>query len=76
MAFNLVASLLIFVVTLAISYALTPRVQTNRPDTVQELERPTADAGKPICEVFGTVRITSPNVIWYGDKQTIRENIT
>ena len=64
---NYIAKLL-FVALL--SYALRPRPQLQPPATLEEIESPTAEDGRPIPVVFGRRRLTSPNVVWYGDLKT------
>jgi hypothetical protein len=32
------------------------------------MDNPTADAGRPVPVVFGTVTVKGLNVLWYGDK--------
>jgi hypothetical protein len=53
----------------ALSYALTPRPKTERPKAagLDEIDIPTAEEGRPIPVVFGTVLLTGPNVVWAGD---------
>jgi hypothetical protein len=55
------------IVMLAISYALRPKPPTPKPATLSELDIPTAEQGRPVPVVFGTIRVRSPNVIWYGN---------
>lgn len=69
MPFNFLVQLLIGLALSVISYLLAPRPKTSKPNEVQDLESPTAEAGRPIPVVFGTVLIESPNVLWYGDKR-------
>ena len=57
--------LLISVAMEVVAYLLQPNTQT--PQSVHSITAPTADAGRPIGVVFGTVRVTSPNVLWSGD---------
>lgn len=40
------------------------------PATLEEIDIPTAEEGRPVAVVFGTVHIRSPNVVWYGDLRT------
>ena len=47
--------------------ALAPRPPQPRPPSVEDFEVPTAEEGREIPVVFGTVLIKSPNVVWYGD---------
>lgn len=55
---------------------LLPKPARNKPDSVQDFEDPTADAGRPIPVVFGTMTVKGTNVLWYGDKQTRRSKIS
>ncbi|QDP52372.1 MAG: hypothetical protein Unbinned4162contig1001_72 [Prokaryotic dsDNA virus sp.] len=52
-----------------VAYVYTPRpkTQTRKPAGINEIEVPTAERGREIAVVFGTVDIKSPNVVWYGD---------
>ncbi len=52
------------------SYILAPKPKAARPDAVKDLEEPTAEAGRPIPVIFGTLELRSPNVLWYGDKSS------
>lgn len=52
-----------------VAYALTPKPKINRPEA-GSLETPKMKAGTPIPVVFGTVRIKSPSIVWYGDAST------
>lgn len=54
-----------------VAYMLMPKPKTARAEaTVQKMDDPTAEAGKPIPVVFGTVTIKSPNLLWFGQKST------
>lgn len=67
--------LIAVVVSLVISvaaYMLTPKPKQPKPDAARDFELPTADAGRPMPVIFGTVTVKGPNVLWYGDKQ-VRE---
>ncbi len=56
-----------YVVTLALSVALAPKPPRNRPATLEDFELPTAEEDRPVPILFGTKRITGPNVLWFGD---------
>lgn len=60
---------LIYLVVAIIAVALVPRPKTAavRPASLSDIEAPTAEPGRPIPVVFGTVLLKSPNVVWYGD---------
>lgn len=60
----------IAIVLALLAYVLAPKPKTPKPDTSQQLEAPTAEAGRPLPVVFGTVTVTSPNCLWYGDVET------
>lgn len=62
---NLAVGLVISV----IAYVLTPKPKPVKPE-VQDLKEPTASAGRPMPVVFGTIRVTGVNVLWYGEKTT------
>lgn len=47
---------------------LLPKPKKRKPDSVQDLENPSADAGRPIPVVFGTITVKGLNVLWFGDK--------
>lgn len=62
--------LIYFLISLAISavaYMIAPKPSAGDP-AVQELNLPTAEAGKPKNVVFGEVLVKSPNYLWYGYK--------
>jgi hypothetical protein len=56
-----------FVAAAVVSYSLAPKPPEQRPPAVRDVEVPTAEAGKPIPVVFGTILLKSPNIVWYGD---------
>lgn len=59
---------------LILGYLLMPKPKQPKPDAVQELEAPTAEAGKPVPVVFGDVILKSPNYNWYGDIRNVRKS--
>ncbi len=69
MAWNFIAQLVIGLVLSAISYALAPKQKFDKPQAagLDEFDIPTAEEGRPIPVIFGTVLITGPNVVWAGD---------
>jgi len=60
--------LVVALVATALNYLLRPKPKAPKPDSVKDLEDPTAEAGKPIPVVFGTVTVKGLNVLWFGDK--------
>ncbi|MFN3615207.1 MAG: hypothetical protein ACK4WC_11710 [Rubrimonas sp.] len=69
MVWTFIARLVLGLLLSAISYALSPRprVETPRAAGLDDVSLPTAEEGRPIPVVFGTVLITGPNVVWAGD---------
>ncbi|WP_288959812.1 hypothetical protein [uncultured Sulfitobacter sp.] len=70
MPLNFLVQLAIAVVLAVLSYVLTPKPKRVKPEAAKDLEDPTAEAGRPIPVVFGTVTVTGPNILWYGEKST------
>jgi len=51
-----------------ISYLIMPKPKAPKPEAAKDLEDPTAEAGRPIPVVFGTITVKGLNVLWFGDK--------
>jgi hypothetical protein len=62
-----IISALIAISSIAVTYALRPTAPEPPKPSLQDLGAPTAEPGRPIPKVFGTVVLKSPNVVWYGD---------
>lgn len=65
-----------FIIQLVIALAIGYYMQPEPPDapkaaTLEELDIPSNDDGRPVAVVFGTVHIRSANVCWYGDLRTV-----
>lgn len=58
---------ILLVVSLALSYILQKRPPTPKAATLGEFQAPTAEEGRAIPVCFGTVKLSAPNVVWYGD---------
>ncbi len=68
MIWNWVAQLLIAVAVSAVSYLITPKPKSPKPDHAKDLENPTASAGRVAPVIFGTITVKGLNILWYGDK--------
>src|ERR1043165_8482750 len=44
-----------------------PKLENARPAGLGDFSFPTATEGRPVPLVWGTVKISGPNVVWYGD---------
>jgi hypothetical protein len=51
-----------------IGYLLMPRPKTAKPEAAQDMDNPTADAGRPLPVVFGTLTVKGLNVLDFRDK--------
>ena len=51
-----------------VSYLIMPKPKAPKPEAAKDLEDPTAEAGRPIPVVFGTITVKGLNVLWFGDK--------
>lgn len=60
------------IVAIAAIVILRPRPPEVKPAALDEFNFPTAETGKPVPVIFGTVTLRSPNVVWYGDLKYTR----
>jgi len=61
----------LFIFNLALSYYLRPDgPEGPKAASLDEIEAPTAEAGRPIPVLWGRRQIKAPNCIWYGDLRT------
>lgn len=68
--------LLIGLALTVVSYLIMPKPRTNmQPQETKDWDAPTADAGRPVPVVFGTLTIKGLNVIWYGEMSTKTEKV-
>ena len=75
MAVNFFVQLLIGLIINIIAYAILPRPKKDKPPAVSDLENPTAEAGRPIPVVFGTVTLKSANIIAWADKGKVKKKV-
>jgi len=57
------------IVSIIVLFAFTPR-NDAAPASLQDFDVPTAEDGREVIDICGTVWIDDPNVIWYGDLST------
>ncbi len=70
--FMFIVQILVSIALSFLAYLLAPKPKQAKPAAATEMENPTADAGRPIPVVFGTITIKAPNFLWYGEK-TVKE---
>lgn len=64
---------LVIAIALAlISYMLMPKPKQPKPPAAQDMDAPTAEAGRPVPVVFGQMTVKGLNVLGYMDK-SVRE---
>ncbi|MDR3154301.1 MAG: hypothetical protein LBW85_08550 [Deltaproteobacteria bacterium] len=63
------AWIILYVAMTLISALLTPKpkVVNAKPGTIGDKDMPIASQSSPIPVVFGTVWLTQPNVVWWGN---------
>lgn len=64
------AYIAVLIISAFVAIALAPKPPKPKPASLSDFDIPTAEEGRPIPVVFGTVLVTGPNVIWYGDLRT------
>lgn len=58
-----------------VAYLLAPKPKPPKPPAAKDFESPTAEAGRPIPVIFGSLTISSSNNLGYWDKETIRRDV-
>lgn len=61
--------LLVGVALMVIAFLIMPKPKQEQPAASRDLDNPTAEAGRPIPVVFGTMMVKGGNVIDYMDKR-------
>lgn len=64
------AAIAVLVISVLVQYALQPKTPQPQAAELKDFYAPTADEGRPVPVVFGTVLVRSANVVWYGDLRT------
>lgn len=68
MAMPFIGQLLLGIALNVLGYLLMPKPKPPKPPEVEDLDDPTAEAGRPIPVVFGSIKVKGLNILWYGDK--------
>lgn len=72
MAFFL--NILLSLALMVVAYLIMPKIKQETPET-KDLEDPTAEAGRPIPVLFGTVTVKGLNVLWFGEKSYLKRKV-
>jgi hypothetical protein len=59
--------LVVAIIIAVVAYVMRPKPPGQPPPSLSELNIPTAEPGREIPKVYGSRRIKSPNIVWYGD---------
>lgn len=59
--------LIIFLIGLFVAFAMAPKAVVPPPPSLDDMQVPTAEPGRPVPVIFGTRLCKAPNVVWYGD---------
>lgn len=60
-------ALFLFVGTTVLSALLQKKPKDIQPSSLGDFQAPTAEEGRAIPVIFGTVKLAAPNVVWFGD---------
>lgn len=70
----------LFALSMAVSYLLTPRTKYTAPKAagIEDFNVTTSELGREFPVLFGSKKMSGPNVVWYGDLKTvaIREKVS
>ena len=66
-------TLVLYAVSFVLSELLRPKpkIENAKPAGLGDFDFPTATEGRHVPLLWGTVQIAGPNVIWYGDLETV-----
>jgi hypothetical protein len=59
--------LLIGLAISVVAYLIMPKPKQPKPPEAQDLDAPTAEAGRPVPVIFGKMRVKGINLLWYGN---------
>lgn len=68
--------LLIGIALNVVGYLLMPKPKGPKPEAVKDQEAPTAESGRPIPVIFGSITIQSPNLLDWYDKETVIRDVS
>lgn len=51
-----------------IAYMIMPKPKAPKPPEAKDMESPTAEAGRPLPVVFGSLTVKGLNCLWFGEK--------
>lgn len=69
MALGFIGRLILGVLLNILAYMLMPKPKQKKPPTVEDVDDPVAEAGKPIPVVVGSITVKGLNVLSKHDKE-------
>lgn len=51
-----------------IAYLIMPKPKQPKPEAAKDMDDPTAESGRPVPVVFGTITVKGGNILWFGEK--------
>ena len=63
--FGILAGFVLAIAVAKLAYMFMPKPKQPKPEPAQDMEAPTAEAGRPIPIVFGEGTLKSPNTLYY-----------
>lgn len=67
--------LLIGIALNIVAYLIMPKPKQDQPNEIKDLEDPTAEAGRPLPVVFGSIMVKGLNVIDFMEKRTVMREL-
>lgn len=67
--------LLVGLALTVVAYLIMPKPKPPKPPAAKDMENPTAEAGRPIPVVFGTITVKGGNLLWFGEKQLVERKV-
>jgi len=58
-----------------VAYLIMPKPKQDQPNEIKDLEDPTAEAGRPMPVVFGSILVKGLNVIDFSEKRTVMREL-
>jgi hypothetical protein len=62
---------IVWVISFVAAFAMMPKPQSAPAPGLSEFTAPTAEEGREIPVLFGTRVMEAPNIVWWGDLQTV-----
>lgn len=67
--------LLIGIALNIIDYLIVSKPKAEQSAETKDLDDPTAEAGKPVPVVWGTMTVKGLNILWFGEKETVMKKM-